>query len=400
MPITQLPISAAEGFERRRAWRRKHATSSRFTHHLKPIAKEFKNTLSVVVDIERAHLKAFVLTKAELPLATPLDSPDTKDTGLKYGEFDIKADNFHMCIAISDTVKNDRAAVPFSGRKAADGLDKRQYRIEKQHICVFTDEINICHSTKKCEANVQQLKYPTNFASFETLFSMSKTKELITLNDKSIESSLFGQSASVDTGLAAASVLNTTMTGSRDASMVVPMVSIGIKSKFNTKKNTKQLLVALNFKSLSLHHIFTPQPEHWIFQLIELFNLIDIDIVGYEVPIVLTELHLNVENSCVLYKPVYLPSRALIAFKSLHWSSNVTAESTLTLLVFNIEDIYLFISKMAETSEADLSQIPDTINLKQHFICVANSDLFELRLLINDEEGKLSEKKEDSVLKS
>ena len=115
------------------------------------------------------------------------------------------------------------------------------------------------------------------------------------------------------------------------------MVSIGIKSKFNTKTNTKQLLVALNFNNLSLHHTFCSQVDYWIFQLILLFDLIDIDIIGYEAPIVLTELHLNVSNSCILYKPIYLTTRSLIAFKSLHWSSNVTAESSLTLLVFNIE---------------------------------------------------------------
>ena len=179
------------------------------------------------------------------------------------------------------------------------------------------------------------------------------------------------------------------------------MVSIGIKSKFNTKTNTKQLLVALNFNNLALHHIFCAQTDYWIFQLILLFDLIDIDIIGYEVPIVLTELHLNVANSCIVYKPVYLQTRALIAFKSLHWSSNVTAESSLTLLVFNIEDIYLFLSKQTsqstqqqqtgqikenEVADSSSPSSTESINLKRDYVCVANSDLFELRLLISDEE--------------
>ena len=171
------------------------------------------------------------------------------------------------------------------------------------------------------------------------------------------------------------------------------MVSIGIKSKFNTKTNTKQLLVALNFNNLSLHHTFCSQVDYWIFQLILLFDLIDIDIIGYEAPIVLTELHLNVSNSCILYKPIYLATRSLIAFKSLHWSSNVTAESSLTLLVFNIEDIYLFLSKIinqqqttTQIKENETSDTFESINLKRDYICVANSDLFELRLLISDEQ--------------
>ena len=92
-----------------------------------------------------------------------------------------------------------------------------------------------------------------------------------------------------------------------------------------------------------------------------------------------------------------MTTRSLIAFKLLDCSINVTAESSLTLLVFNIEDIYLFLSKLNNQHQASttpISQIKEnetmetfeTINLKRDYICVANSDLFELRLLISDEQ--------------
>jgi hypothetical protein len=273
-----------------------------------------------------------------------------------------------MCIAMSEVFKFDSTSDSASSNKKAQPKKhpNSTYKIEKQNICIYTDEINIAHATKTCLPNVLQLKYPTNFASFESLFQMSKTKDLITLNDPSIEKCLFNNSSSNEMPTATSPNQNqqafnslttsNTMVGCNNQSIVVPMVSIGIKSKFNIKKNTKQLLVALNFKNLSLHHVFCAQEDFWIFQLIMLFNLIDIEIVGYELPIVLTELHLNVSNSCIVYKPVYLASQALIAFKSLHWSSNVTAESSVTLLVFNIEDIYLFISKLMATSESNLTQ--------------------------------------------
>ena len=318
-----------------------------------------------------------------------------------------------MCIALSESLKFDSSDSTQPQKKSAkpnQPCANSPYKIEKQHICIFTDEINIAHSTKTCQPNVQQLKYPTNFASFENLFQMSKSKDLITLNDPSIEKSLFSNGATNDNGQAApmSNLLNASNTtlaaaaASNSNSLVVPMVSIGIKSKFNTKKNTKQLLVALNFRNLSLHHVFCSQEDFWIFQLIMLFDLIDIEIIGYEVPIVLTELHLNVTNSCVLYKPAYLPSRALIAFKSLHWSSNVTAESSLTLLVFNIEDIYLFLSKLSQAySHTDLdTDSSRSINLQRDYICVANSDLFELRLLINDEHKQQDHQAATTKLKS
>lgn len=171
-----------------------------------------------------------------------------------------------------------------------------------------------------------------------------------------------------------------------------------------------------------------------VIKVLRRFNIVFLDVVFsnnekicffFQVPTVLTELHLNVANSCILYKPLYLQTRALVAFKSLHWSSNVTAESTHTLLVFNIEDIYLFLCKMSAQQQQQQQQseassrastlivddsksidltlhggsgtmysaaatlVPSlssgSINLKKDWICVANSDLFELRLLINEE---------------
>jgi hypothetical protein len=329
-----------------------------------------KNTLSFIFCIESAHLKAFIL-----------NNNLTQQT-LKYGEFDIKTNNFQMCIAISESLKTENINTPQQQQQNNRNSRKQKskqstFKIEKQQICIFTDQIDISHSTKTCPNDVTQLKYPTNFSSFESLFKISKTKDLITLNDPAIVKSLFNnQSDSQQPQQQQQNLIS------------VPMVSIGIKSKFNTKKNTKQLLVALNFNNLTLHHIFCAQPDYWIFQLILLFDLIDIDIVGYEVPIVLTELHLNVSNSCVIYKPAYIDTHSLIAFKSLHWSSNVTAESSLTLLVFNIEDIYLFLSKQQQQQQKQQTDESkqSSIDLKKDYICVANSDLFELRLLISDEE--------------
>ena len=178
--------------------------------------KPNKNTLCVVVNIEAAHLKAFVLNNLK---PTDADSTtvggDTFSRGmadanpLKYGEFDIKTNNFNLCIAISEHLKNEKnlnekkrkpsksRTKEKSSKKQADEFDSgaSSYKIEKQYISLFTDQINISHSTKTCPPNVTQLKYPTNFASFEQLFQVSKTKDLITSNDPSVISSLFTSEA-------------------------------------------------------------------------------------------------------------------------------------------------------------------------------------------------------------
>ena len=396
-----------------------------------------KKTLSLkmclAIHIDTAHLKAFVLNEPPAAAAAAAEN-----ALLKYGEFDIKTSNFQICVATNDTplaaaadVKANAATnkMRFGGKTRRGGSKQPQQqqantqcRIEKQYVSLLTDQISIAHATKTCPPGHTQLKYPTNYTSFESLFGMSKTRTLIRSTDASVFKSLFNNddhhstaAAAQDAAAAAAAALL----------LQVPMVSIAIKAKFDTRSNTKQVLVALNFNGLTLHHLFCQQSDHWIFQLIALLDLIDIDIVGYEVPIVFTELHLNVANSCVVYNPLYLSSSAVVAFKSLHWSSNVTAESTLTLLVFNIEDIYLFLSKSsraaassspASASSASASTTGDNvstattitamstnssengngngsnlgeyveIDLKRDYVCLANSYLFELRLLISDED--------------
>lgn len=166
-----------------------------------------KNTLCVIVNIETAHLKAFVLnnlTSSDAAVGAGVsndDLPKGMTDPLKYGEFDIKTNNFNLCIAISEHLKHEKKsdekkrktkAKRISEKLSESGsLSSSSFKLEKQYICLFTDQINISHSTKTCPANVTQLKYPTNYASFEQLFQMSKTNDLITSNDPSVISSLF-----------------------------------------------------------------------------------------------------------------------------------------------------------------------------------------------------------------
>ena len=288
--------------------------------------KRPKNLLCVCIKIDNSHLKCMVVS-------------DKTNDGIRHGEFDVRAVNFNMCLTNSESFKDNELEQP----------------IEKQLISIYVDKVQLGHANK-----VSCLKLPSNYSSFDALFQTSVTQVLVEQNDQTVSQELFS------------SGINDSM----------PSVSIAIKSKYKPNLNKKELVVALNFNNLCLNHVFTEQNNFWIFQLIDLFNLTDIVVVGYEVPLVVTELHLNVANSSVLYTPVNLNSRALIAFKSLHWSSNVTAESSSTLLVFNIEDIYLFLSP----SKADVS------DLKKKFVCVANSDLFELRILINEPDERRATK--------
>nr|AWV66646.1 autophagy-related protein 2 [Brachionus rotundiformis] len=277
-----------------------------------------KNVLSVVVKLDECHVKCVVVGEK---------MPD----GIKHGQFDLRASSFEMCIANSSHEQK--------------GAEANDQPVEKQLVSIFADKIQLGHVNR-----VAHLRLPSNCAMFDEMFKANLTNVLIDENASGIGQALF------------------------NAAYDLPNVAIAIRSKYKRHANTKELVVALNFNNLCLHHVFTEPNDFWIFELIDLFNLTDIDVHGYQVPLVVTELHLNVDNSSVLYKPVNLDTRAILAFKSLHWSSNVTAESSSTLLVFNIDDIYLFLSRVN-------SDVPD---LRKNYVCVANTDLFELRILINE----------------
>ena len=127
----------------------KSAQQQQKSQNFKSTKQNTKHTLSVVLAVEAAHLKAFVL------------NTEKQQTTLKYGEFDIKATNYQMCIAISESLKADNSLVDHSKNKkqakksAAAASAAAPIRIEKQQICIFTDQINISHSTKTCPTNVQ-----------------------------------------------------------------------------------------------------------------------------------------------------------------------------------------------------------------------------------------------------
>ena len=60
--------------------------------------------------------------------------------------------------------------------------------------------------------------------------------------------------------------------------------------------------------------------------------------------------------------------------KSLRISSNVTQNSQATLLIFNVEDIYVFLTNNKLIN----------YDLRRDYVCIANAHIFEFRLLIND----------------
>lgn len=271
------------------------------------------NKVCFKMNVKQGQLKAFV---------------DHSD-GRSYGEFDLICGNFNLCV--------------ISGEKGD---------INNQVICLYSDKVDLKHMNDELVQKSQF--FPIDQENFEFLFSNSKTKDLIVRNN--LASCLFDKSVN----------------------LTKPMISLAIESKLHpdTKPKTKNILLALNINDACLKHIFVEEKNFWLFQMLKLFEFEDIAVTGYEAPVVITELHLSVTNSSIDYRPLNLDTKALIGFKSLRLTSNVTQSSNSTLLVFNIEDIYLFLSNQKALARE--------LSLKLDYVCVLNSDTFEFRLLIHD----------------
>lgn len=132
-----------------------------------------------------------------------------------------------------------------------------------------------------------------------------------------------------------------------------PMISLGLKSKFNSK------LIAFDFDSLCINQKLNDYS--WINKLMSLFEVIELNEERS-----LDEIHFNVSNCFIYYKPRNLDFESMISIKYFHFSmvndDDESNELKENLFIFNIEDIELFITK-------------NDVNT-----CVATSNLFELSL--------------------
>ena len=86
----------------------------------------------------------------------------------------------------------------------------------------------------------------------------------------------------------------------------------------------------------------------------ELFDLRDYPIAGYQLPHILTELHTHIRSCAIDYRPLYLPYRAMVTLETFSVSSNLLAEADMSVLDFLFEDAVLYMSNRLDAKSVDL----------------------------------------------
>ncbi|KAK4884514.1 hypothetical protein RN001_000785 [Aquatica leii] len=161
------------------------------------------------------------------------------------------------------------------------------------------------------------------------------------------------------------------------------MISVAIRIQANHETHhVKTVRVALGISRATLRHRVCQEPNSWITQMIDVFNVLDYPIPGYHAKDILTELHLHVWDCAIDYRPLYLPIRSVVTMGNFTMSSHLSAQANTSTLRFIFEDCALFLSEKAPPKSGVPSLTP--VDLKRDYINVIDVGLFELSLKTND----------------
>ncbi|KAI5633052.1 hypothetical protein NE865_14270 [Phthorimaea operculella] len=149
--------------------------------------------------------------------------------------------------------------------------------------------------------------------------------------------------------------------------------------------NLKTICIALGIEGATLRHR-GDKGIAWLTQLMDVIDVLDYPVPGYSPSTVLSELHVQLWDNAIDYRPLYLPIRALITLGNFTVSSNLIAATNTSCLRFLAQECTLFLSHLHGTkSNSAVPQDDDKMpDLNKDYVCVVDVGLFELSLRMED----------------
>lgn len=161
---------------------------------------------------------------------------------------------------------------------------------------------------------------------------------------------------------------------------VADMLSLVIETQADQSQGVKTIKVAVGVSDTTLRHRMAPLRCSWVKQFVDFFDVIDEEVLGYQPLGVVTEFHLTLSNCAIDYRPLSLPYQTLVSMESFSISSNITANTTTSQLRIIAEEVFLYISdKVSKDDPPDLSD---------GYVCVADTDLFDISARTSDVPGQ------------
>ncbi|CAH1999640.1 unnamed protein product [Acanthoscelides obtectus] len=161
-------------------------------------------------------------------------------------------------------------------------------------------------------------------------------------------------------------------------------VAVKIQGRHETH-HVKTVQIAIGLNKSTLRHRVCNEPNSWITHLIDFFKVHDYPIKSYHSKDVLTELHVNLWDCAVDYRPLNIPVRCAITVGNFSLSSHISAHANSSTLRFIFEDCNLFLSERAPPRNGVASSAP--VDLKRDYVNVIEVGLFELSLKTSDKKS-------------
>lgn len=171
------------------------------------------------------------------------------------------------------------------------------------------------------------------------------------------------------------------------------MISLAVKIQANHETHyVKTVRVALGINKATLRHRMCLEPNTWLTQLIDFFNVMDYTIPGYTAKDVLTELHLHLWDCAIDYRPLNLRVWSVVTMESFSMSSLLSPKSNTSTLRFIAQECKLHLSdRIMIEGNADMSNKHVTVvHLIRDYIPVVEMRLFELSLRTNDKNSEIN----------
>uniref|UniRef100_A0A6J0TYM4 Autophagy-related protein 2 homolog B isoform X1 n=1 Tax=Pogona vitticeps TaxID=103695 RepID=A0A6J0TYM4_9SAUR len=150
------------------------------------------------------------------------------------------------------------------------------------------------------------------------------------------------------------------------------MLSVAVKIQSNkSETNTKEFLVAVGLRGATLQHRVLPSGLSWHEQILYFLNISDEPVLGYNPPASITTFHVHLWSCALNYRPLFLPTRALLTVETFSISSSVALDKSSSTLRIILDEAALHLSDKCNTL---------AVNLQRDYVQVMDMGLLELTI--------------------
>ncbi|XP_037027616.1 autophagy-related protein 2 homolog B [Bradysia coprophila] len=166
------------------------------------------------------------------------------------------------------------------------------------------------------------------------------------------------------------------------------MIGLALQLKSIPDQRIKKIKVAAGIQKTTLRHFTALQEHTWLMQLIDMFDVTDDPVLGYQPMGVVTEMHLHLWDTVIDYRPLHFSHRSIITVGTFILSSNITTASSGLTLRFIAEDGTMCLAPQkrpdAQTENKNKGNTVISVLPASELVCVLDLELFEISLRLND----------------